>query len=430
MKHHSGSGPVPVLTLAAFIPSTVNIASRVADERAVARGGLWAALGVYVELVSLLVQWDSGPRGEWLAHSFAGVVIVAVQIRQLRRPGRLVLHAPRAIGFLFLCVLFGANLVAWNGGPSTEQSEGMLVVLLPWPLVVAQALFATRHARADPARMAERAAPVAPVRTGLSRWHWLRSPRRAPAAPWFLAALALAGTGITLAVLHEHGVVTTPLARLPQLWVAAASLVAYRGLRHLQPPAAEVRAADTRAPVLILRAFNDDRLTMYRFAFVTRTTFEEIVARVMRPLGPIITVGDPQEPLPRLGAAREYLRGGDWRIAVDALICEAAKLVFILGDTDNLAWELRCVVARQRLADTLLLVPPVSERDAAERWAGLMKRDLGLPDRTLAASALPPGLVAVLFRRGQPVFVVSRRRGVADYAVTIREALALQAAGP
>jgi hypothetical protein len=250
------------------------------------------------------------------------------------------------------------------------------------------------------------------------------------AAPWIVAALVVAGAGITLAVLQMSGVVDSPLARLPQLWWAAAALIGYRGLRHLQPRAAEVRAADARAPVLILRAFNDDRLKIHRFwLFFPRTTFEQVVSKLLRGRGPVITVGDPNEPLPRLGAAREYLQDADWRRAVDALIGEAAQLLFVLADTENLAWEFRRAVARQRLPDAVVLVPPVSARDVGRRWAGLMNRELGLPDGAALAGAPPTGLVAVVFPGGQPVFLISRRRRLGDYVVAIGVAAALQAAG-
>ena len=168
---------------------------------------------------------------------------------------------------------------------------------------------------------------------------------------------------------------------------------------------------------------------MQRVAFGPRTTFEQVVARAVGMRGPVIAVGDPKEPLPRLGAAREFLQDADWRRAVDSLIGEAAQLVFILGDTENLAWEFRCAVARQRLGDTVLLVPPVSEPEVAARWAGLMHRDLGWPGAAALAGALPPGLVAVAFAGGQPVFLVSRRRRQADCVVAIGLASALQAGG-
>ena len=418
--------------MTALTPPILDIAARVAAERAVARGGIWGAVTAYVEAIGLFVQWESGLHPGWLPHTVVGLAVVAAHVVQLRRPGRLVLHALRCGVFLCLSALFCANMVVWNGGLLGDRTEGVLVVLLPWPLLLAQALFAARHARAGPVPFVDIPLPASAAPAEVRRWsrlkNRLKGPRATRAAPWLVAALLVAGAAVTLAVLNDHGVVDAPLARLPQLWLAAAALIGYRGLRHLQPPAAQVRAADARAPVLILRAFDDDRLKMQRFALGPRTTFEQVVSKVLRGRGPVITVGDPNEPLPRLGAAREYLQDADWRHAVDALIGEAAQLVFILADTENLAWELRRVVARQRLPDAVVLVPPVSAPDVGRRWAGLMSRELGLPDGAAFAGAPPPGLVAVVFPGGQPVFLISRRRRLADYVVAIGVAAALQAA--
>ena len=86
--------------MAPFTPRILDIALRVAAERAVSRGGFWAAVTAYVELVSLLVQWESatahGPQRGWLTHTAIGLAFVAGQVFQLRRPGRLVLHPWRA----------------------------------------------------------------------------------------------------------------------------------------------------------------------------------------------------------------------------------------------------------------------------------------------------------------------------------------------
>lgn len=419
--------------MASLTPPILDIAARVAAERAVARGGIWGAVTAYVEAISLLVQWESELQPGWLPHTVVGLAVVAAHVVQLRRPGRLALHAARAGVFLAMSALFCVNMVVWNGGLLGDSAEGVLVVLLPWPLLLTQALFAARHARASPIRFVDIPFPVSASPAEVRRWSRLKDrlegPRAMRAAPWIVVALVVAGAGITLALLQMSNVVDSPLARLPQLWLAAAALIGYRGLRHLQPRAAEVRAADARSPVLILRAFDDDRLKMQRLALGPRTTFEQLISNTMRGRGPVITVGDPNEPLPRLGAAREYLQDADWRRAVDALIGEAAQLVFILADSENLAWELRRTVALQRLPDALVLVPPVNQRDADRRWNGLMTRDLGLPDRAALSGVPPPGLVAVVFPGGQPVLLVSKHRRRGDYAFAIGLAAALQAAG-
>jgi hypothetical protein len=112
-------------------PPILDVALRGMAECAVAGGSIWAAATAYVEVIGLIVQWDSGLQGVWWAHAVLGMSVVAARLVQLRRPGRLVLHALRSVVFLCLSALFCANMVVWNGGPSSDHGLGMLVVLLP-----------------------------------------------------------------------------------------------------------------------------------------------------------------------------------------------------------------------------------------------------------------------------------------------------------
>jgi uncharacterized protein (DUF1330 family) len=70
-----------------------------------------------------------------------------------------------------------------------------------------------------------------------------------------------------------------------------------------------------------------------------------LLAEEFDPVGPAVIVGAPGERLARLGASREYLATWEWREAVTRLIEEAALIVVIIGDTENLFWELRTAPA-------------------------------------------------------------------------------------
>ncbi|MFD8782136.1 hypothetical protein [Kitasatospora sp. NPDC059599] len=90
-------------------------------------------------------------------------------------------------------------------------------------------------------------------------------------------------------------------------------------LRRTRPyagrPAARALLRDGREPVLYLRSFEDDEIAAQiedgaDFNIYTR---EEQFVGGLGVFGPVITVGQPAEPLPRLGAARFYLPPDDWK---------------------------------------------------------------------------------------------------------------------
>ena len=91
-------------------------------------------------------------------------------------------------------------------------------------------------------------------------------------------------------------------------------------------------------------------------------SFEELLAEEFDPVGPAVIIGAPGERLARLGASREYLATWEWREAVTRLIEEAALIVVIIGDTENLFWELRTVVARRGWDKVVPIVPPVANK--------------------------------------------------------------------
>lgn len=407
-------------------PLTLNISARVAAERAVARGRVWAWVTLYMETLFVLVGAEATGFDRWLGPALLAVALIGLQGSMLRGPIPLALHTPRCAAFVGLCGLFAAGAAAWSGGLGTDRGAGAALLLAPWPLPVMQAWWAARRARpAPPSAHAASAAEAAADPKRRRPWLW-RRPRFATAWPWLAAGAAVAGTGVALAVLRDAGVVSWPWARFPQVWIVAAAFLVYRGRRHLQPRADEARAEDPRPPVILLRSFKDDRLPIKRMVWGPRPKFEQLVTRSLSADGPVIAVGEPNEPLPPLGAAREYLRAGDWRAAVDQLIAQARRVVMVLGSTEGLAWELRQTRLRGRLDDLLLLVPPVNEQQVSERWRALVSPAFDVPGHAWQRAAPPSGLLAMVFVADQPVFIVSDRRRDAHYEVAIALARALQ----
>jgi threonine/homoserine/homoserine lactone efflux protein len=137
--------------------------------------------------------------------------------------------------------------------------------------------------------------------------------------------------------------------------------------------AAEARATDPRAPIVLLRAFRDDG---QQVALLDEqglpVTLEEVLVERLARHGPVIAVGSPGERLPPIGASREYV-SGDWRARVTQLIDNAGVIVVLLDRTPGLLWEIRQVVTRRREERLLIIVPDEATVELEERWRALRR---------------------------------------------------------
>lgn len=79
------------------------------------------------------------------------------------------------------------------------------------------------------------------------------------------------------------------------------------GLRYLQPTAQELLTTDQRPPVVFLRSFLDDQLTVKSIgprptllALIPRPTSESALSRMLGGFGPLVAIGKSGERLPRV----------------------------------------------------------------------------------------------------------------------------------
>jgi hypothetical protein len=188
------------------------------------------------------------------------------------------------------------------------------------------------------------------------------------------------------------------------------------GKRLLMPRASEYRAIDRRPPVLLLRSFADDKKLVPVMSEFVRTTlgrhmpwdyvtFEEMLTHLFSPCGPVVAIGRPGEWVPPVGAAREWISNSDWQLHVKQLLQECKAVVMMVGRLkagDGLSWELEQVIQSSILSKLVLIVPPVSEKEARVRWESYA---------ALAGGKLPPfqgGELAAVF---QPDGAASVYRG-------------------
>ena len=236
---------------------------------------------------------------------------------------------------------------------------------------------------------------------GGQRRRWL-GPVLAAAAATALAAVAMA------LAMRLLGLANGPVGVVAGMVGVA---VYYRTLRRAKLRATELRAADRRPPVLLLRQFSDDGLSSMRFTLGDRPTFEHLAAAALTRIGPTISIGKPGEPLQPLGAAREYLSDADWQRAVERLIREAGVVVFVLGGSRSLLWEFRTAIEARGTAGVLVLVPPI--RDALELQQRWERFSAGVGDLVGGLGPMPAGrLLAVCFAGREPVLITCSQRPV------------------
>ena len=186
--------------------------------------------------------------------------------------------------------------------------------------------------------------------------------------------------------------------------------------RRLARRGEQARRVDPRAPVVLLRSFGDDMLKVGTGEKWTRLadwhrrgmTFERVLTRELTPFGPVIAIGKPGESLAPLGAARDYVGDDIWQDEVARRITEARLVVFVVGESEGLAWELQRV-HRLGLLHRLVLVFPAVD-DVSRRWNTLVARHRDSPDFALPDAVEPAKTLALTYEAdGTPVAIVGKR---------------------
>ncbi|MFH8678445.1 transferase [Streptomyces lydicus] len=257
---------------------------------------------------------------------------------------------------------------------------------------------------------------------------WLRHRRRsdateiikvvsrfAPPRPWWRRPVFLLASGVGYVLLaggviagstaQRRGYTMPPMTMMGLLVGGLAAVGAgILILRHTRPRqargAARALLADGRQPVLYLRSFTDDDIAAQvddSSAFVSIHSREEQLTGALGAVGPVITVGKPGEPLPRLGAARFYLPLDDWQPTVLRLMELSQLIVLRLGSGDGLWWEVQRARATQPAGKLVLLTPGALSRQAERlELAERLDAHLPTPSRLAEVSGGDPWTGAVI----------------------------------
>ena len=165
------------------------------------------------------------------------------------------------------------------------------------------------------------------------------------------------------------------------LLLGAAALLRRFGRRFALADAVRVQERDNREPILYLRNFSDDVLTMpssslartsliERLSIVNRQPFEEILVRHLSAKGPVVALSHPSSRLLPIGAARLTLPNDKWQEQIKTWIAKAQMVVVAVTPpkmSEGLSWEIDSL-AQCKAVPVVLVFSPYKERDLMFRW--------------------------------------------------------------
>jgi hypothetical protein len=148
----------------------------------------------------------------------------------------------------------------------------------------------------------------------------------------------------------------------------------YRGGRSPSPNGTKSMAAlyqggtEPRRGLLFLRAFDDDQVQLPppqmtwlgRLLEIgqRRQSLDALLLEEGTQYGPVVALGNPNDPIPPYGAARGYFQQEDWQKGVSALASDSQIIVMCLEGSAGIWWEVDNIVAELHFAKTLFLLRP------------------------------------------------------------------------
>ena len=284
------------------------------------------------------------------------------------------------------------------------------------------------------------------------------SKNRKPVVIALRVVAAAVGIVVTMLVLRlmAAGDRVGPIALASVVAIAAfwvITMLLRRARMHAAADADAALLADSRHPILYLRSFKDDPYRIDpEWDMVVRTPrsrggrrreqgliarliasmptglnsmsggrLEERLGALVAPIGPFITVGAPDEPLPQLGAARVYLATDSWQSKVIDLMDRAQLIVMAAGATRSVQWERDTVLSRDAWSKLVVLMPASTQEDHATRWGAIVAALQDESWHDALAGLDPREVIAMrLLDGGEISAVTSDRRLTVDYVLAMR----------
>ncbi|WP_447985834.1 hypothetical protein [Nitrospira sp. Nam74] len=134
-----------------------------------------------------------------------------------------------------------------------------------------------------------------------------------------------------------------------------------------------VRSDDSRKPILFLRSFQDDRISLNSAMapFLVRIldpgsssdSLEFLILKTLDYIGPLVCIGNPTDHAPPPGAAREYVSDTEWRNLVLRIMNDCVFIIVGVQGSHGLMWEIETIRNDRYGRKTLFLFPPKEAED-------------------------------------------------------------------
>jgi hypothetical protein len=351
--------------------SVVDLSPRVAAVRTLRTAVFFPSALAVTLLVLLPLPISAGPAQRQVAVWFVLIASALLYLTWLAE------HARRWALVTLAAATVGIPLAALASAVAQQEwlSAGPMVVLLVPGWLAARAIAA--------ATLAARSRGVSddPSSTRRLISQVPRDVRLVRAGQPFAASLGCYAIGALagLAVVAVTGHVLFGLLAFTPLAIAGGRLFD-RARHRLAMQIREVRAQDSRHPVLLIRSFTDDNLPLaprfHMFVGHLRRplTLEAFVVDQLWRLGPVVALGKPGETLSPLGAARDYIAGPDWQARVHGRLGDCPWVAAILGDSEGLRWEYEQLAQRGVDDRLILIIPPLPQPSVSRRTLGAFRR--------------------------------------------------------
>ena len=175
--------------------------------------------------------------------------------------------------------------------------------------------------------------------------------------PWKFAGYFFIALTIVSAILWAFGIRLNPFH-----FAALATICFLIQQRTRLAPMSDAIDNDKRPPVLYLRPFKEESqpfaVLSFReqiafaqanvdLGFSVAATFEQyLMNAISRTLGPFVALGNPEDYLPLIGAARNYVQDDNWMKQFEEISEAAQCIVMEVNMSKNVEWELRSLHAR------------------------------------------------------------------------------------
>jgi len=185
--------------------------------------------------------------------------------------------------------------------------------------------------------------------------------------------------------------------------------------RHAAPNAQEMLTSDRRAPVLYLRSFNDDGLSLHshfsiQYLFSKNKSIEEIISSQSIGFGPFVAIGAPGEKLPLLGASRDYVDDRDWKAVISNWVVKSRFIVMVCGRTESVQWEIQNIIEQKYVYKLIIVMPPIDEGYLLECWGNLASCFVNTPWYESIKNIEVTGVIMLTFRPSGGVNVLRSSR--------------------